>query len=304
LIILNRDGLGIGVYDIRGTGRWQGLCFGLRALSLAFSKGELLEEVGEDGHFPGWIVRNVGSEVLEDGGQGHLLEQFEVTLVYLELYNIEERGLHVFYVESFLLRYEHKTLFFLFLAFDGGSNHGKDLKSIQESGQYLMFHLDHLDLDCSHNQCFGNGFILVLFYFFNEFNCPLLVDVPIYFWNEEGVGMADEVVEGLRCEYQEGVVGVEDGLAVGDDEGRRICNQYLLLFHHILVEDDAQEQLVGVLEFLHLVVQLRLVERVLLPQFSDRMGDEQDLVEELGGAVEGSDQRPKFAYFCEDECEL
>lgn len=252
---------------MRRTGGW--LALPLDWFSFGLSEGKLLEEVGKDGGLSGWILGRISIEVLEDGSKGHLLQQLEVTRTHLELDCIKEPCLHVLDVKGVLFNQEDKTVPPLLLLI-WRTNHCEYLQTIQEPRQHPMLHLNHFHLQTAHTQTLPYRLPLVLLHLLDKGGRPSPVDITVYLRDEESVETAQHVLPGLGGEGEEGVVGIEDSIAVGDDEGAGVRHDDFVLLGDILIQDYTQEQLEPVLELLQLLIILPRITTVLAPQGSNR----------------------------------
>lgn len=89
------------------------------------------------------------------------------------------------------------------------------------------------------------------------------MNVPIYLRNEVCVEASQEILPGLGDESKEGIIGIQDGASIGDYKGTGIRHQDLILPGNILIEDDTQEELETILEFLQFLVILPSVSSIL-----------------------------------------
>ena len=104
-----------------------------------------------------------------------------------------------------------------------------------------MFHFNNLDFHASDAEALSDGFPLPLLHHLHEIGSPGLVYLSVDIGYEVGVGVPDDVVLCLWGKDEKGVVCVQYGLVVGDDESAGVGHEQLILFSDIFVEDDAQE---------------------------------------------------------------
>jgi hypothetical protein len=236
------------------------------------------------------VLRKIGIEIFKDRVEGHFLKKLEIALIDFELDRIEEGRFNIFDEVCLFFNQKYKILSSLLTIILWLANAREYFQTIQKPGQNPMLHFHYLYLHTSDTETFTYGLPLPMLNLFHEIRGPGPMYISVDIRYEVRVWMSEDIILCLGGKHKEGVIRIEDILAVRDDKGAGVRHEHVILFGNLLIKNYTQEQLVTVTEFLELLIVLTREVSVRLLQPGYRIGNEQNFIKELCASVESSNQ--------------